>query len=701
MLHTPRIEACSQNVDRSSSIEFCQECCRSPPLMHVLKGSFTTTRVWRVKKGVVATIKMSVATNRAERQQMRQRGAANRKVKDVDFGFSFGSPQVLPKQPAQASSLSPPNREPTQVSPPKASTPNKKLSRPSTPGSRRLSARRTSNTPISKAPRSSGNQIPSPASVYDIPLDDEPEQRSSKRRRIKAIHEHQEEPLLPTAPSVLDHASPNLLQSDEQRPNEVQLPSVVLSPAQNPQRITLAAHHDGLSKEDFQKQHANPSPRKRKKRKSVRILPKKQQKPRIRANVEEPREVLETEEPVATFIGQRQLSEPRSKSKISPRAHLSPRENPTGVQPEVGGTYSQQEEKENDASTNFELPNVENVEQGELENDDDLQAGAKQKRPRTKSARQAETGGQKNKRRKPAINEVTNEETVSPNRVESEVLQPEQPETTQLEKPRPSRRNRRRAASKSLGDASEEVRGSSRSTIPVTVHRLCNISALENVSEGSDISDTEQAVPDKAQSRQKHSTRGGINAADVLNQICQETLEKTLSTLQKNIEQESNVGRASEWKRKCKVVQEFGSELENSLFGISELLESNFVLAARVKREKKEMLSLRHQLISLRKEREDVALRIDDVRSKYADDESARTERDSLNNSLHDLQLALERSHKRAEPSNTSPFAGLEFLLRMVGRNVSSIAPDSQGGLLYQIKHFNSQLENSAALLEK
>lgn len=218
---------------------------------------------------------------------------------------------------------------------------------------------------------------------------------------------------------------------------------------------------------------------------------------------------------------------------------------------------------------------------------------------------------------------------------QSENLEPaqgieEQPENAHVERTETTKgseaqhkRKRRKHALSRNDEGNAGSRDTQKRTIPVTVHRLSNVAALETAQfEDLDIPGHEDLASQKQS--QKYLNRSGINAADVLSQICSESLDKTISTLQNNIEQEQNASRRNEWKRKCKVVEEFKSELENSLFDTSELMESNFTLAARLKAEKRELHQLRHRLLTLRKEREETALRIDEVRRKHLENENER-----------------------------------------------------------------------------
>ncbi|KAF4177354.1 hypothetical protein CNMCM8694_003200 [Aspergillus lentulus] len=276
--------------------------------------------------------------------------------------------------------------------------------------------------------------------------------------------------------------------------------------------------------------------------------------------------------------------------------------------------------------------------------------------------------------------------------------QPEERQETQQEveeeNPKPTRKRTR------------QPRGE---TVPVTVHRLVNVASLAPGASGpeSPVEDGESADELSTRGKTKLPKRGGVNPADVLSQICRETLEKTLTTLKNGIANETNPARRAEWTRKKKAVEAYETELEGRLFELSEMLDSNFVLGVQLKKAKREMMDLRGRLYQVRKKREAVALRMDAVRRKHAEEESARMARISINNSLHSLELAVERSQNRAsaeadnaESADASPTVGLEFMLRSVAEAVSSTAPGAQGGLLDQIKSFNAQLEATARKLE-
>ncbi|OQE47471.1 hypothetical protein PENCOP_c001G08710 [Penicillium coprophilum] len=237
-------------------------------------------------------------------------------------------------------------------------------------------------------------------------------------------------------------------------------------------------------------------------------------------------------------------------------------------------------------------------------------------------------------------------------------------------------------------------------TVPVTVYRLANVNSLGGITSTADGSEDEESADElTTHQKAKIPNRGGVNPADVLSQICRETLEKTLNTLKDGISNEANATRRAEWSRKRKAVEVFGSELESRLMDLSGILDSNFVLGVQLKKTKREMMDLRNHLYRVRRERENIALQMDSVRSRHIEEEKAKSSRSTISNSLHSLELALDRNKQRSV-SVADSSTDLEYMLRTVA-DVSSRAPGAQGGLLNQIRAFNAQLEATVGRLER
>jgi chromosome segregation ATPase len=230
---------------------------------------------------------------------------------------------------------------------------------------------------------------------------------------------------------------------------------------------------------------------------------------------------------------------------------------------------------------------------------------------------------------------------------------------------------------------------------------------------------------DELDTRKTFPRRAGVNAADVLAQICQEIVEKHLTGLANSVANESNQTKRGEAGRQRKAVEAYGSQLQGRLFELSELLESNFALGVKLKKAKRETTEMRNRLLEARRQRHEVALRMDAVRQKHSAEESAKMvclcfyeyiiqrtnyeqSRNAINNSLHKLESTLERSRTRPgeradddddDNNHDNGIAGLEFTLRTVVEDVSSAAEGSHGGLLGQVRAFNAQLETAGRAL--
>ncbi|KAL1957624.1 hypothetical protein VTO42DRAFT_5735 [Malbranchea cinnamomea] len=695
-----------------------------------------------------------MASNREERRLMRQRGAANRKVKEVDFGFSFGTPkseapQKPPQRPPSSQSLSR-----------KDATPISRPSIPSAPRTRRTPVRDGAHESHTKTPGSSRSVASEKPSIYDIPPDDGPEQRSAKRRKLSvSLDSHGielsqssarvETAVQPVSQVLQESAtngttnttiSPTPLNSEE--PSHLQKVSRPENPPKNDEdQIVLPsstldylgdgaeANEEHADEDDGHGAAASPNPdatprHKRKKRKSVVVKQTTSRKNAAKfteGHQEEstPKGVGDANVEQSNKTSEKPVSSPRSPRH--PRRREIPKKRTTllrsgkvertgdvdhnqRLQQNVNGAdprgeahlvHSQPETLDEDDEVvqtegeTHEVTSNREAPEGELVLQEEPDSGERATQKAISNQRRSEqairTAAQRNG---PGQREQVSEE------VQNEVV-PDQPESE--EQPRPTiskgRKNR-----KSLKEGQQTREGSSKrrksrgEAVPVVVHRLENVGELDVDLEHESFEGSHP--PDEPSSSYKFPTHSGVNAADVLSQICRETLEKTMSTLDNSISQESNPARRAEWIRKRKAVEAFSTELGHRLFDISEIMESNYVLAAQLRKEKKEMVALRNELMEVRRERREIALKIDDVRRRYAEEEEANKEQDTLNDALHNLQLALDRSQTaKGNGVEPNPFVGLEFLLRTVAQDVSSVAPDSYGGLLNQVRNFNSELE--------
>lgn len=215
--------------------------------------------------------------------------------------------------------------------------------------------------------------------------------------------------------------------------------------------------------------------------------------------------------------------------------------------------------------------------------------------------------------------------------------QPEQPAKRRRGKPSgiPDDRNettnrQARTGRRGAPDGAEERDKRQGGTVSITVHRLANAEILDSLPADADSSsDNERDASDEQQSEaaagKRFPSRAGVNAADVLAQICKEILDKQITSLTENITNDTTTqSKRSEYTRQCKAVEEYGAQLEGRLFELSELLDSNFTLGVQLKRAKREAAEMRNRLLAVRQRRHEITLRMDAVRRKHGEEENAK-----------------------------------------------------------------------------
>ena len=173
----------------------------------------------------------------------------------------------------------------------------------------------------------------------------------------------------------------------------------------------------------------------------------------------------------------------------------------------------------------------------------------------------------------------------------------------------PTRRTQPRTSSP-VSDAGERRPRKERpGTIPITVHRLSRPKPADYSSADEDILAAVNPFP----------KRSGVNAIDVLSQICREMVAKAAETLQLGEGKERGERKQVEI-RKRKAVEMFGEELDARLFQMTEALDNNYALTIRVRQANKEKVAKREELLEIKRLREEVAIQMDEVRAKHERD---------------------------------------------------------------------------------
>ena len=224
-----------------------------------------------------------------------------------------------------------------------------------------------------------------------------------------------------------------------------------------------------------------------------------------------------------------------------------------------------------------------------------------------------------------------------------------------------------------------------KSTFPILTHRMTNIDALPTIREEDDNRDSGDG-DDASAAVQAFSDRAAPNVADVLGQICRETIETTIDRMETDDGGESKAVR----QRKRSALEAFAADLDGRLHEVSAAVEDRLDLEGRVRKVKREKTDLQARWIEVRKQRERVALRCDRLRREHWENEQSREDRWRISEAARKAELDLDRNMSEEEEA-------LEYLLRTVAEEVTNA---HDGGLLERMKSMNAQLEHIAGVFE-
>lgn len=231
--------------------------------------------------------------------------------------------------------------------------------------------------------------------------------------------------------------------------------------------------------------------------------------------------------------------------------------------------------------------------------------------------------------------------------------------------------------------------------IPITIYRLFHPKPRSH----TDIEGGEDSAYVAAAAMNSSIRLPGVNAVDVLAQITEEILSRQITGFHEQSQIAVSQTVCSELKRKRGVVQLFNASLSDRLFELTEAVDAGSALKGRLKEALREKLRLREEFLSIRKQREDLALKMDEIRTEHKERVRSKKERDDINAAMFDIEAAVLRGKENAEKEgreNEGPEMPLEMLLENRARDVGS----DGGGLLEKVKEFNGALESAAAIFE-
>ncbi|KAH7027773.1 uncharacterized protein B0I36DRAFT_385724 [Microdochium trichocladiopsis] len=212
--------------------------------------------------------------------------------------------------------------------------------------------------------------------------------------------------------------------------------------------------------------------------------------------------------------------------------------------------------------------------------------------------------------------------------------------------------------------------------------------------------------------------RSGVNAIDVLTQMCEEVIDATLEKMQQRAaaaaaSTEDGAGGVSQTMRKeirtkMRALEAFQEELRTRLLEHTIALDGLHSLRKRVRAAQREKLSLRSEILRIRAERQEVALKMDAVRIRHEQENAETLHQLALSSTMHDIELAVENGRSAAaaggganrdsDGSSSARMANLEINIGRMAEQ--ACGGGGGGGNLRKIREFNAMLERAAAVLE-
>ncbi|KAG6123203.1 hypothetical protein E4U13_000087 [Claviceps humidiphila] len=207
---------------------------------------------------------------------------------------------------------------------------------------------------------------------------------------------------------------------------------------------------------------------------------------------------------------------------------------------------------------------------------------------------------------------------------------------------------------------------------------------------------------DELQQEIPYANRAGETVVDVFAQVCEEVISSVVDQLQRLAAETDDGDKKKECRIKMRAIEAYGEELSSRLLQHVIHLNHWHSLRRRLRHVQKEKLALRDEIIRLKGEREQVALRTDAIRMKHESDSTKCMSRLNASALMHDIDLAVQQGREAPELSQaaerTAELGNLDLVLAQISDQVSSVS--STGGLLQQVRDFNSFLERAANALE-
>ncbi|KAH7244832.1 hypothetical protein MRS44_014354 [Fusarium solani] len=639
---------------------------------------------------------------RADRLNERLRGAQRAVIEDDSFNLDIAGLNIAGSTPAAPSAPAPP-------APSARRTPNTSAKR-----------RRLENDvpPSAQPPGSARRRSPrsAPRDPYDLP--DSSKESAAQVTTAEATEVEEEEP------SVDNIEAP-----------EPQIPSPTEEPQDEPDAALPVLPNENASgspaiprSRDGAQGGAHSPPDRRR---NVRMSDALSSTTRLHDGLYTEEEVPPSSSPLVRKVR-------RSEGAASIRARMSRRQSsraaekedadelspdrPTDYNPaddELSDTNPVEEEPEIEAEAEVEAADAEETEEEPVVEDEipeETEVREEEEAPEDPVAEEideveaAKTIGRKRPRR--SLSSRSPE--VEPSEVVEEEAEEEEP-APKRRRGRPSRSpaTQKQPTTKPKAGTRAKARDSEAKTMEKQARKAKKAAKDRRISDGTAIELTVQRWVNAKQFRQGDGKEDPIasevpfqnqeeTVVDVFSQVCLEVVETTLAKLYETMTSTEDKEKKKECRIKIRAVNAYKEQLTLQLLQLATHLNDWHSLRKRVRLIQREKLKLREDILQLKAEREQVALRMDAVRIKHEEDTKESKYRLDTSAIMHDVDLAVEQGRDAPELSRAqekkAELANLELLVARIANEASSAS--SAGGMLQQVKEFNAFLERAAVALE-
>ncbi|KAF2201501.1 hypothetical protein GQ43DRAFT_463126 [Delitschia confertaspora ATCC 74209] len=195
----------------------------------------------------------------------------------------------------------------------------------------------------------------------------------------------------------------------------------------------------------------------------------------------------------------------------------------------------------------------------------------------------------------------------------------------------------------------------------------------------------------------RHAKR--VSPSEVLAQFFKEMLDAETAKLHEAASQIEDRDQRRREASKVGVAQLFQANLADLFLDLASAGNNMAILTGRIKTARKEKIIMRKEYMEICKQKDDLALQMDELREEYHESVDARLASNKLSDSIYAIEAAILGGREKAKTEGRED-EGPEIPLAILLQNVAKDVGSKDGGLFAEVTNFNGMLEKAAAILE-